>query len=1180
MCKRSLIFSLLILFILPFGFGQDHNSNKIYDYVQSIEDDFGKASKQLFSINRSAVIPTNADEYVKRAEYLTLEETFASDIKRTKPQTLALDIPIRGKIYQVQLYRKSVTTSTYSVKAASGAATQPTSSIFYRGIVKNKKESFVSMSMLNSGIHMTISNNNENFEINKIDDKLYAAYRVSDSKRTQDTGCSSGTLYQDENVKIKGESTKQSTGECIEVYIECDFRSYQDNGSSIVNTEDWALAIMNEVGILYENEGIPIVVSDILVYDFSDPYLAGSDAGEMLGIMPSVIDDYDGRLAHLFSTRPAGGGVAWVGVLCSENNGNFGPFAVSGSMNTNVTPFPIYSWNVMVVAHEMGHNIGSLHTHNCVWNGNNTQIDDCGSEGGDEQSCYDDTNPILPTNGGTIMSYCHLISGVGINFSNGFGPLPGSLLLDNYLSAGCVTGDDCFGNQTPPPVADLTYTQFNPCNPSEVQFTDLSTNLPTEYEWDMPGATPNFSTEQNPFVTYNEAGFFDVTLTVTNSGGVDDLVLMQVIEVLEAPVPDFVYEIIGENISFTSMTSTSVDSYFWDFGEGGSSTEENPIYGYQEEGPYLVELTVGSQCGPVTIEKVIDVFLPPTANFNVNETEGCAPLSVTFANTSSENADEYEWTFDGGTPETSNEENPTVSYDEAGDFAVTLKVINEIGEDAITKSSYISVNGGPTADFSSEVNGLEVSFENLSDNFDSVMWNFGDGNTSTENNPTHNYTMEDTYNVVLSVINDCNIDNMTFVINLNTMPSAGFSVDNSEGCLPLTIDFENNSSSNSKSWEWSFPGGTPSSSTEENPTVVYELAGSFDVTLIVSNEVGEDSEIKTNFITVVGFPTADFAFDTNDFAVDFTDMSSNYESISWDFGDGTISTETNPSHTYTNDGTYVVILSTTNMCGTNAESKTILISTLPVAGYSASATEGCIPFVVTYSDASSENVISRTWSFPGGTPTESTEENPTVTYNEVGEYAVSLLVTSTAGDDIIENIDYITTKDVPVASFDFSELSLFEYEFNNNSVDAVTYIWDFGDGTTSTEDGSLVHQYEEPGTYTIVLNATNECGTTKEEKEITIEASTSVNNIDILSAVSINPNPNNGDFILSMNALVSGDLEIDIYNILGQKVKKDIFKISTGQNNKSILIENQPSGAYFIMLRNGNQSNVMKFLKH
>ncbi len=1182
MFKKSLLLPLFILSVIQFGFGQEHDSHQIYNYVQSMEWDFKSESKPLFVKNQNRAIPADADQYVSKAEYLNLEESFAARIKKDKPKTMVLDIPIDGQVYQMQLYKKEVTTSSYSVKAASGAATQSTKSVFYRGIIKDKKESFVSLSMINSGIHMTITNEKGNYEINKIDDQLYAAYLVTDSKRSQDTGCSADQLLQNENVKVKTESDNRSTGDCIEIYIECDFDSYQKNGSSIENTEDWALAVMNEVGILYENEGVPLVVSEILVYDVPDPYLGGSTAGEMLSIMPSTINDYDGRLGHVFSTRSVGGGVAWLNVLCAQNNGNFGPFAVSGSMGVNVTPFPIYSWNVMVVAHELGHNIGSSHTHNCVWNGNNTQIDDCGSEGGDEQSCYDENDPILPNNGGTIMSYCHLIGGVGINFNNGFGAQPGALLLDKYLGANCVTGDDCFGSgeEEFPPVADFTFTQSSVCSPTEVQFTDLSTGTPIDFEWVMLGATPNFSTEQNPVVVYNEPGFFNVTLTVTNADGTDELTLNQIIEVIESPIPDFDFELIGDKVSFTNQTNLPVNTYFWDFGDGAASGEENPVYEYENEGLYIVSLTVDSSpCGMKTVQKSIDVFLPPTADFSVNNTFGCSPMTVSFSNNSSDNTEEYLWTFEGGTPASSTEENPTVVYDQAGEYDVVLMVSNGAGEDEITEITYISVSEAPNAGFNMISEVLKVDFENLSEGFDEISWDFGDGNISTEADPSHTYGEEDIYQVILTVINACDTVIMIQSINLNTSPTAGFISNDTEGCLPFTVDYTNNSSINTDTWAWSFPGGTPATSTEENPIVIYETAGTYDVTLIVSNETGEDSDVITDLIVVSDVPTIDFDFEKDAFDVDFIDLSSNYESLSWDFGDGNTSIEANPNHTYTDDGTYTVILSATNMCGTIKESKTIVISTLPVADYAVSQTGGCIPFVVEYTDNSSTNVTAWQWSFSGGNPSESTDQNPTVSYDAVGIYDVTLVVTSLAGEDVLETESYITTQDIPTAKYEIDQISNFEFTFNNISIDANSYSWDFGDSNTSIDENPN-HIYADEGVYTVVLSATNECGTITYQEEVTVTGPTSIDKIDILSAVNINPNPNNGDFVLSMNAIASGEVRIEIYNIMGQQVKADNFQISSGHNNKAIELGNQTSGAYLILLKKGDQRQIIKFLIH
>jgi PKD repeat protein len=1175
MSKGFLLSMIFILSVIQIGYGQVHDSHQIFDHVQSLKGEFDIESRSLFSANQHLAAPLDAGNYVKKADYLILEDSYVVEIKKERPNILVLDLPIEGQTYQVQLYKKEVTTQSYQVKAASGAVTQKSKSVFYRGIVKDVKESFVSLSILNNSIHMTISNNSENFEINKINNSLYAAYKVSDSKHSQDTGCSADDFYQFENVKIKSDQDKRSTGDCIEVYIECDFDSFQKNGSNVQNTEDWALALMNEVGILFGNEGVPMVVSDLLIYDVPDPYLAGSTAGQMLGIMGGVVGNYDGRLAHVFSTRSVGGGVAYLNVLCANNNGSWGPFGVSGSMNSNTVPFPIYSWNVMVIAHELGHNLGSQHTHDCVWNGNNTQIDDCGPEASYTTNCYDSNNPILPSSG-TIMSYCHLLGSVGINFNNGFGPQPGALLFDKYVSAGCVTGDDCsgFGN---PPIADFSFNQINICTPSDVQFTDLSTEEPTQYEWVMIGATPNFSTQQNPLVTYTQPGFYDVTLTVTNGFGTDNMTLTQFIEVIETPVPDFDFELMGDTISFTNQTSTPVDSYFWDFGDGNASTDENPLYGYQTEGTYPVTLTISSICGTFSIEKFVDVFLPPTADFAIDTTFGCSPLTVNFSNNSSNNTDEFLWTFVGGTPEISTQENPTVTYDTAGIYDVTLMVTNDAGDDVITEISLITVEEAPTAGFNMSVDGLVVDFENISMGYDTLLWEFGDGNSSTLEEPTHEYESEDTYEVTLKVINSCDTVIMAQSINLVTPPSAGYTVNVTEGCLPLIVEYTNTSSNNSTAWLWTFPGGIPAISTDENPSVVYETAGSYDVSLKVSNEAGEDSVLSINQISVTDVPTTDFEYTVDNFVVDFADQSSNFDNLLWDFGDGNMSVEDNPIHTYAEDGTYEVTLRATNICGTMEEIQTVIISTLPVASYSASITEGCIPLIVEYSSSSSANVTAWFWTFPGGTPSTSTDENPSVSYTENGVYDVTLIVSSTAGNDTLSMVDYISTQDVPTANFEFTSFSGFEYAFSNISINADTYIWDFGDGSMSTEENPE-HTYVEAGTYTVILSATNICGSTTYEEEITIIETSTIDGADVFGGITISPNPNKGDFLISIGVAAPGNVQMEIYNIYGQKVQTSNLEIGSGYNNLPIQLDNPTPGAYLMLLRKGAQSRVVKFL--
>lgn len=1178
MIRISKSFNFIIAFLLLITTSYSQQSGLIYDQVMDMQKEFPQKIDEVFSNKAIPQIPSDANNYVGEVEYFTLKKSFEQRIESDKPNTLFIEIPFEGERLQAQLYKKDVTTANYKVKAVSGAETKISNSTFYRGVLKGKPNSIVSLSQTSNGLRMTIHDGKVNFEINRIDNDLYAAYRVSESKHSQNTSCSTNHdfLFKKEGVKINKSSGSRS-GECVEIYIECDFASYNTNGASIQNTEDWALSIMNEVGILYENIGVPLVVSDMLVYDVADPYLAGSDAGDILDLMGSVIgNNYNGRLAHVFTTRSVGGGIAWVDVLCDVNSGgSFGPYAVSGSMNPGAIPFPIFSWNVMVVAHELGHNVGSLHTHDCVWNGNNTQIDDCGNQEtdqGDDAVCYDENNPILPA-AGTIMSYCHLVGSVGIDFNQGFHPQVGNLLLDHYLGAPCVTGENC-GSGGTPPIADFTYNQLNPCTPVEVQFTDLSENNPTSHLWDFPGGNPSASIDPNPFVIYDEPGFYNVSLTVSNFSGEDVLFLAQIIEVGETPIPDFDNIIEDGLMKFTNQTSGSVSGYFWDFGDGNSSTEENPCHEYEEDGSYPVTLSVTSICGDFEVENYVDFFTPPIAAFEADTTFGCSPLVVNYTNNSSENTLEYKWSFEGGNPVSSTEENPTVEYASSGSFEVVLIVSNTIGEDTLSISEYITVDTVPVAGFEFDMDSLEVVFTNTSENYDSLMWDFGDGNTSTETNPTHTYEEEGTFEVSLMVSNDCDTVTMNQTIVLSSLPTANYTVSQTEGCLPLTVVFTKTSSLNSDTWKWTFTGGTPAMSTEENPTVIYNQAGSFDVKLVVSNESGIDSLVQADLIVVEDIPSADFDFMVDGLNVEFNDLSTGYNSLSWDFGDENTSTQTNPTHTYAQDGTYEVILMATNDCGSNTFEQTITVSSLPTANFSANTTSDCTPMVVTFTNSSSSNATSSVWRFPGGNPSESTEQNPVVTYETAGVYDVSLIVSSGAGNDTLIFEDYITSISKPIANFEYTALSDFEYSFTSFSIYAESYAWDFGDEETSIEENPT-HIFELPGIYDVVLSVSNSCGEEIHKKMITVMV-TSINEIGSVKDVKVYPNPNRGEFILSLNSLETGDVELEIYNMLGQSILTDEFQINSGVNNKSIRLENPGSGVYLLLLRSENQSYVSK----
>ncbi len=251
-------------------------------------------------------------------------------------------------------------------------------------------------------------------------------------------------------------------------------------------------------------------------------------------------------------------------------------------------------------------------------------------------------------------------------------------------------------------------------------------------------------------------------------------------------------------------------------------------------------------------------------------------------------------------------------------------------------------------------------------------------------------------------------------------PTADFIGNPTNGIAPLTVKFNDQSSSNPTTWNWDFGDG--STSNEQNPSKTYTDAGSYTVKLTVLNSGGEDTQIKTDYITVtpsVNPPITDFiGSPTNGqtpLIVSFTDQSSNNPtSWYWDFGDGTTSNEQNPSKSYTDAGTYTITLTAINSGGEDTQIKTdyIIVTPLvnpPITDFTGSPTNGQAPLIVSFTDQSSNNPTSWYWDFGDGTT--SNEQNPSKTYTDTGSFTVKLTAINSGGEDTQTKADYIVVTD-------------------------------------------------------------------------------------------------------------------------------------------------------------------------
>lgn len=637
-----------------------------------------------------------------------------------------------------------------------------------------------------------------------------------------------------------------------------------------------------------------------------------------------------------------------------------------------------------------------------------------------------------------------------------------------------------------PPTAGFTSDNINGCAPMEINFMDNSIGAES-WNWNFSGGTPATSTDQNPSVTYDLAGSYDVTLEVSNTNGTDITTTISYITILEKPTSNYSFTTLDSLATFTNLSSNNSFSYSWSFGDGTFSTDQNPTHIYGASGTYEVILTAANGCGSHSSTFYVDITTnsgnAPAASFTADVNSGCGPLEVQFTDLSAGGATSWNWSFPGAIPSTSSDQNPIVIYPNQGSYTVTLEVNNSFGNDIATQVSYINVEGNPTSGFSSTLNALTASFNNTSIGATSYAWNFGDGNTSTEANPIHTYSTGGGYTVTLIATNDCGsttfIDNIIFV----NLPIASFNSNITSGCGPLEIQFNDNSTGATE-WNWSFPGGTPANSTDENPIIIYNTSGIYNVSLVASNASGNNSSTQTSYIEVLNEATASFSSSSNALNAIFTNTSTNATSYSWDFGDGNLSSDMNPTHTYATDGTYSVTLTAINACGSVTTTETITITTAAIVAFTADVLSGCAPMTVNFIDQSTGTVDSWLWEITGATPSNSTDQNPTFTFNIPGTYDVTLTVTNVSGSYPNTQTSYIAVGTTPIADFDVN-FSGGVYSFTNNTTGATSYSWDFGDGNISS-DMNPTHAYATDGTFITTLTATNDCGSVTTTQTITV----------------------------------------------------------------------------------------------
>ena len=288
------------------------------------------------------------------------------------------------------------------------------------------------------------------------------------------------------------------------------------------------------------------------------------------------------------------------------------------------------------------------------------------------------------------------------------------------------------------------------CAPFEVQFFDSSSTDVSSWQWTFEGANPENSNEQNPTVSYANNGTYDVQLTVEINGQMITKTFQDYINVFEKPDASFSFIIDVLEVEFINE-SFFADEYFWDFGDGNTSVEREPIHVYESSNVYNTQLIVQNRCGADTINQLIDATFLPFADFSLELDTICVFESINVVNNSTGRFNNYSWIFQGGSPDSSSLESPTITYNNPGNFDIKLVIENSFGEDSVLIQNAITVLEPTEADFDFIRTEDTLQFVNSPIGNGSIFWDFGDGVTSILENPRHVYDSTGIYQVTLAI---------------------------------------------------------------------------------------------------------------------------------------------------------------------------------------------------------------------------------------------------------------------------------------------------------------------------------------------------------------------------------------------------------------------------------------------
>ncbi|MCF2138977.1 MAG: PKD domain-containing protein [Candidatus Lokiarchaeota archaeon] len=659
------------------------------------------------------------------------------------------------------------------------------------------------------------------------------------------------------------------------------------------------------------------------------------------------------------------------------------------------------------------------------------------------------------------------------------------------------------------PQANFTINQDFLFVNQQIQFNFIGSkgNDPTKFFWDF-GDGAN-STITNPIHIYLFEGFYNVSLTLQDNDGDISVYLITIIIGIDllpqanfTIIQDFLFVNQQIQFNFTGSKGNDPTKFFWDFGDGANSTITNPIHIYLFEGFYNVSLTLQDNDGNISsylITIKIGIDLLPQANFTINQDFLFVNQQIQFNFTGSKGNDPTKFFWDFGDGANSTITNPIHIYLFEGFYNVSLAVQDSDGDISVYLITIkIETELFPQANFTINQDFLFVN-QQIQFNFTGskgndptkFFWDFGDGANSTITNPIHIYLFEGFYNVSLAVQDsdgDISVYLITIIIGIDLLPQANFTINQDFLFVNQQIQFNFTGSKGNEPTKFFWDFGDGNHSLKVDPSYFYTEIGVYQVTLILKDKNDQIDIISINISIqedkkpqgIISFVQKDY-FSEDQITFDFIGCFGNEPvKVLWNFGDGNISNELNPIHSYMMSGIFNVSIEILDGNGDFFSTYSIIDireNRIPQAQFSISSEEIIAGQIIYFwfTGSIGNGNVTFFWDFGDGF--NSSLENPSHIYQNPGVYSIYLSIM-----DINFDIDTCAKHNIIIVKEDFAPLVNIQLNTSRiieNSPILISanifqgnlpfsYYWNISDGNISS-NVSILYIFTSSGNYTITL---------------------------------------------------------------------------------------------------------------